>query len=108
MFSLLGLTLNLSGCFLSVPTRSFANFCVLKILTVHFLKCCVADGNFGDVFSMDGSSGSIVLARPLDRETRDKYTLTISVTDGTHTTSTWVSPYCFLSVPCLYIQFYQS
>ena len=44
----------------------------------------VADGNEDDVFSIDPENGNVIIARPLDWETRSRYNLSIMATDGFH------------------------
>ena len=53
-------------------------FCVIMV------RWCVAGGNEGDVFSIDPENGNVIIARPLDWETRSTYNLTIMATDGVH------------------------
>ncbi|KAL8622280.1 hypothetical protein ACOMHN_043803 [Nucella lapillus] len=47
-----------------------------------------SQGNPDGAFSIDRSSGTILLATSLDHETRAHYTLGLQVTDGQHTVST--------------------
>ncbi|KFM78662.1 Cadherin-related tumor suppressor, partial [Stegodyphus mimosarum] len=42
----------------------------------------VASGNFKETFRIDGPSGSLYLARPLDYEDKHNYVLNVSATDG--------------------------
>lgn len=49
------------------------------------------DGNEDQVFTIQPNHGSILLALPVDWETRSSYNLTVSVTDGVHYDFTWVS-----------------
>ena len=51
----------------------------------------IADGNEDKAFTVQPNHGSILLAQPLDWETRSSYNLTLSVTDGVHKDFTWVS-----------------
>ncbi|XP_076064277.1 fat-like cadherin-related tumor suppressor homolog, partial [Oratosquilla oratoria] len=44
----------------------------------------ITDGDAGGRFSIGVDSGLVTVARPLDREDRDRHTLTIEVTDGVH------------------------
>ena len=41
----------------------------------------ISDGNTGDVFAIDATSGAITVAGALDRETTASYALTVSATD---------------------------
>lgn len=43
------------------------------------------------MFTIQPNHGSILLALPVDWETRSSYNLTVSVTDGVHYDFTWVS-----------------
>jgi len=45
---------------------------------------CVTEGNKDAVFSIDPENGNVIIARPLDWETRSTYNLTIMATDGVH------------------------
>ena len=51
----------------------------------------VSDGNEDKAFTVQPNHGSILLAQPVDCETRSSYNLTLSVTDGVHKDFTWVS-----------------
>ncbi|GIY91588.1 cadherin-related tumor suppressor [Caerostris extrusa] len=42
----------------------------------------VASGNFKETFRIDGPSGSLYLARPLDYEDKNNYILNVSASDG--------------------------
>lgn len=42
----------------------------------------VASGNFKETFRIDGPSGSLFLARPLDYEDKNNYVLNVSASDG--------------------------
>ncbi|XP_054721267.1 cadherin-related tumor suppressor-like [Uloborus diversus] len=42
----------------------------------------VASGNFKETFRIDGASGSLYLARPLDYEDKNNYVLNVSASDG--------------------------
>lgn len=50
----------------------------------------IAGGNEEGAFMMDCERGFVKLARPLDRETRGSYNLTVEVTDGTARVTTMV------------------
>lgn len=41
-------------------------------------------------FDIEKTTGSIVIARPLDTRRRSNYNLTVEVTDGSHTITTQV------------------
>ena len=51
----------------------------------------LSDGNEDKAFTVQPNHGSILLAQPVDCETRSSYNLTLSVTDGVHKDFTWVS-----------------
>jgi len=53
----------------------------------------VADGNEDDVFSIYPENGNMIVARPLDWETRSTYNLTVMATDGVHRIFTEVHLY---------------
>jgi len=62
------------------------------------LCVCTSDGNEGDVFSIDPENGNVIIARPLDWETRSRYNLSIMATDGVHRIYTEV---CDSHVTCV-------
>ena len=51
----------------------------------------IVAGNVDDTFAIDKQTGSIVLARPLDREQRASYNLTLQASDCSHSATTTVS-----------------
>ncbi|PVD34226.1 hypothetical protein C0Q70_05492 [Pomacea canaliculata] len=53
------------------------------------LYFAITDGNEDQVFTIQPNHGSILLALPVDWETRSSYNLTVSVTDGVHYDFTW-------------------
>ena len=48
------------------------------------LTFAITAGNEQDVFTLDGSSGELRLAQPLDYEVTENYSLTVTVSDGTN------------------------
>ena len=50
----------------------------------------ITSGDARSQFAIDATSGAISVRRPLDRETRDRYTLTVSATDGAFVTTALV------------------
>ncbi|XP_076056118.1 FAT atypical cadherin kugelei isoform X2 [Oratosquilla oratoria] len=46
----------------------------------------IVAGNEGQVFTLGRSTGAVLLAGTLDAETKEKYNLTVTVTDGVHIT----------------------
>ena len=50
----------------------------------------IEDGNVDDAFAVDTQTGSIILARPLDRERRALYNLTLQASDCVHSVRTSV------------------
>lgn len=48
------------------------------------------DGDKNMDFDIEKTTGSIVIARPLDTRTRSSYNLTVEVTDGFHIIATQV------------------
>ncbi|GAU98557.1 hypothetical protein RvY_09686-2 [Ramazzottius varieornatus] len=55
-----------------------------------YLWYYIVDGDPEKHFHIGPNSGSLIVARPLDWETRQNYTLTINVTDGVHMVKTIV------------------
>ncbi|XP_064636197.1 protocadherin Fat 1-like isoform X4 [Lineus longissimus] len=51
----------------------------------------ITAGNEDDHFAIDMNRGNILVAKQLDWEKKNKYNLTVSVTDGVHTAYTWVA-----------------
>ena len=65
----------------------------IYLFTYSFLlSLSLSDGNEDKAFTVQPNHGSILLAQPVDCETRSSYNLTLSVTDGVHKDVTWVSP----------------
>ena len=51
----------------------------------------LAAGNDGHHFSIDPEKGSLIIAKPLVWSIQNLYNLTVTITDGIHSASEWVS-----------------
>lgn len=66
---------------------------MLRILKYTCIKesNLIVDGDEDNQFDVKTESGTLLVAKKLDWETKNHYNLTISVTDGIHVTLTTVS-----------------